>query len=157
MMGRALLIVGWLATLTFVGAGVVGYAVGGWEGGDLHILLGLVACLLLLFSHTWIMFYLIGTGKAIKVAVAEHDLPAEWIERTKEFKNRSYPALMLAMVLVMATFIIGGGVERRVLPSWLHHGLFYFALIAQIRSLWLEHVVLAGNRQLMDEAESRLG
>ena len=156
MMGRALLVVGWLATLTFVAAGVVGYVVGGWEGGDLHVLLGLVASLLLLFSHTWIMFYLIGTGKAIKAAVAEHDLPAEWIERTREFKNRSYPALMLAMVLVMATFILGGGVERRVLPGWIHHALFYLALAAQLRALWREHAVLGANQRLLDEAEERL-
>ncbi len=156
MMGSALLIVGWLATASFVATGVLGYVSAGERAGSLHVLLGLVACLLLLFSHTWIMFYLIGTGKAIKLAVAEHGLPDEWIERTKEFKNRSYPALTLAMLLVMATFILGGGVERRVLPAWIHHSLFYLALAAQLRSLWIEHAVLSANRRLMNEAESRL-
>ena len=42
-----------------------------------HLLLGLVACLLLLFSHSWVMFYLIGTGKAIKDAVNENQLETE--------------------------------------------------------------------------------
>lgn len=156
-MDRALLTVGWLATLTYLATGAVGYLYGGSAGGDLHVLLALVASLLLLFSHSWIMFYLIGTGKAIKEAVAEHGLPAEWIELTKKFKNDCYPSMMLAMGLVMATFILGGGVERRVLPGWVHHALVYLALAAQIYSLRREHQALAGNRELMDEANRRLG
>ena len=67
MMSRALLIVGFLATLGFAATGVLGYRLSGdGETFQLHLLLGLVSCLLLLFSHCWIMFFLIGTGKAIK-------------------------------------------------------------------------------------------
>lgn len=156
-MDKALLTVGWLATLTYVATGAVGYFYGGSAGGDLHILLALVASVLLLFSHSWIMFYLIGTGKAIKEAVAEHELPAEWIELTKKFKNDCYPSMMLAMGLVMAAFIVGGGVERRVIPGFIHHSLVYLALAAQIYSLRREHGALAENRRLMDEANRRLG
>ena len=156
-MDRALLTVGWLATLTYLSTGAVGYLYGGRAGGDLHVLLALVASVLLLFSHSWIMFYLIGTGKAIKEAVAEHDLPEEWIELTKKFKNDCYPSMMLAMGLVMATFILGGGVERRVLPGWVHHVLVYLALLAQFYSLRREHQALGENRRLMDEANRRLG
>ena len=36
---------------------------------------------------------------------------------------------MLAMGLVMAVFIIGGGVYTRLIPAWVHHGLFYLALL----------------------------
>lgn len=156
MMGNALLIVGWLATLCYVATGVVGYRAAGEQAGSLHVLLGLMSCLLLLFSHTWIMFYLIGTGKAIKTAVTEHGLSQEWIEKTKEFKNRSYPALTLAIGLVMIMFILGGGVERRVIPTWVHHSLFYVALFAQVRSLWIEHVVLAENRKLWNQVDDQL-
>ena len=156
-MDRALLMVGWMATLTYVATGAVGYLYGGSAGGGLHVLLALVASLLLLFSHSWIMFYLIGTGKAIKEAVAAHGLPGDWVERTKDFKNQCYPMMMLAMGLVMATFILGGGVERRVLPSWVHHALVYLALLAQIAALRREHQALAGNRRLMEEANRRLG
>ena len=156
MMGRALLMVGAFATLVFIATGVAGYLVVDSPTIDRHVVLGLVAGFLLLFSHSWIMFYLIGTGKMIKEAVAEHDLPVEWIEKTKEFKNHCYPSMMLAMGLVMATFILGGGVERRVLPGWVHHGLFFLALFAQLRSILREHQALGENRELMDEAERRI-
>ncbi|MFQ5525197.1 MAG: hypothetical protein ACE5GX_02945 [Thermoanaerobaculia bacterium] len=145
--------VGAFATVVFVATGVLGYLVVDSPSVDRHVVLGLAAGFLLLFSHSWIMFYLIGTGKVIKEAVAEHDLPEEWIERTKDYKNRSYPWLMIAMGLAMATFILGGGVETKVLPKWIHWGLFYLAVGAQLKALYLEFLVLTENQKLMALAD----
>ncbi len=145
--------VGAFATLAFAATGVFGYMVGDAASADQHVLLGIGASVLLLFSHCWIMFYLIGTGKVLKEAVAEHDLPEEWIEKTKEFKNRSYPWLMLAMGLAMATFILGGGVETQVLPKWIHWGLFYLSLGAQLKALFLESQVLFENEKILRAAD----
>ncbi len=123
------------------------------ESAGLHVLIGLATCLLLLFSHCWIMFYLIGTGKAIKQAVAEGGLPQELVEETKEFKNRSYPWLMLAMVLAMATFILGGGVDTGSVSRWVHQGMFLVTLAVQLRALWIEHLVLRANEHLLRRVE----
>ncbi len=149
MMGRALLTVGWVATVGFLASGVQGYLIEPREALGLHLLLGLTSTFLLLFSHSWIMFYLIGTGKALKQAVAEHGLPEEIVEETKRFKNDSYPWLMLAMGLAMATFILAGGVATRVLPVWSHNILFFVTLAVQLKTLVLEHRVLEANRRLM--------
>ncbi|HEX5760195.1 MAG TPA: hypothetical protein VF121_13475 [Thermoanaerobaculia bacterium] len=157
MMGRALLVVGWMATLGFAGSAAVGYLLPRVEEGmRLHVLLGLASSLLLLFSHCWIMFYLIGTGRAIKDAVRTSGLPPELYERTKDFKNRSYPALMLALGLAMATFILGGGVYTGAVPLWVHHALFYATLAAQLWALRLEARVLAENDRLMGDINRRL-
>ena len=157
MMGRALLIVGWLATLGLVANAVLGYLLGSTLPSlTPHLLLGLVACLLLLFSHSWVMFYLIGTGKAIKDAVRDHGLDPAFAEETKRFKNASYPWLMLAMALVMATFILGGGVATGFVPSWVHHVLFYAAIPAQGYALWIERRILGDNERLMADVDRRL-
>lgn len=158
MMGRALLIVGAMATIGFAATAVVGYTLAGPTDAEvpLHLLVGLASSLLLLFSHCWIMFYLIGTGKAIKEAVQEHGLDTALIEATKRFKNRSYPSLMLAMTLGMATFILGGGVVPGAVPSWIHHALFYATLLVQGRALWLEKQVLEENEILMADIDRRL-
>jgi hypothetical protein len=146
-----------MATLGFVATAVVGYLHLGAEGGlRLHVLLGLASALLLLFSHCWIMFYLIGTGRAIKDAVRANGLPGDLYERTKAFKNRSYPALMLALGLAMATFILGGGVYTGAVPAWVHHGLFWVTLAAQLWALRLEGRVLAENDRLMADVDRRL-
>jgi 4-hydroxybenzoate polyprenyltransferase len=157
MMGRALLIVGWLATLGLAATGVVGYMMGSSvESLTPHVLLGLVASLLLLFSHCWVMFYLIGTGKAIKDAVAEHKLEQELVERTKAFKSRTYPWLMLAMGLAIATFVLGGGYVAGAVPNWMHHVLFYATLAVQVWTLVLEGQVLSRNELLMNDINQRL-
>jgi MFS family permease len=150
-MGRALLIIGFMATLGLIATGVLGYGLHGPADDHLrfHVLVALATSLLLLFAHCWIMFYLIGTGKAIKDAVNENGLDPQWIEDTKRFKNRSYPMLMLAMGLAMATFVLGG-------YRWIHQILFYATLLAQLRALQLEQQVLAENERLMETINRQL-
>jgi hypothetical protein len=158
MMGRALLIVGLMATLGVIASAAMGYLLSSPADAGMprHVLVGLASSLLLLFSHCWIMFYLIGTGKAIKDAVKENGLEQELIEETKRFKNESYPSLMLAMGLVMATFILGGGVATGSVPSWIHHALFYAAVLVQAYSLRIEWRVLGENERLMVAIDRRL-
>jgi hypothetical protein len=158
MMGRALLIVGAMSTLGVIACAVAGYMLHSPTDANmpLHVLIGLASSLLLLFSHCWIMFYLIGTGKAIKDAVRENGLDPAIIEETKRFKNESYPWLMLAMGLVMATFIVGGGVATGSLSRWIHHVLFYLAAAAQGYALWVERRVLVQNERLMGDVDRRL-
>ena len=154
MMGRALLTVGAMATLGLVATGVLGYLVADVGSAGLHLLIALATCLLLLFSHCWIMFYLIGTGKAIKEAVADEGLSPELVEETKALKNRSYPSLMLAMALAMATFILGGGVDTGAIPAWLHQAMFLITLFVQLKTLWIEHLVLLDNSALMGRVQA---
>jgi hypothetical protein len=158
MMGRALLIVGVMATIGLLVAAIFGYGLHGPIGPEMqrHVLVALASCLLLLFSHCWIMFYLIGTGKAIKDAVKEFNLEPRLIEETKRFKNVSYPWLMLAMGTAMATFILGGGAATGSLPAWVHHVLFFVTLACQGRALQLERRVLVENEALMADVDRRL-
>lgn len=158
MMGRALLVVGWLGTVGLLATGVMGYTVDRTSGSGLetHMILALVSCLLILFSHCWIMFYLIGTGKAIKQAVAEHRLEEDLVERTKELKNESYPGLMLAMGLAMATFMVGGAALFGAIPFVVHHGLFLVTLPVQVWVLVRETRVLIANEALMAGIDRRL-
>ncbi|RPH57129.1 hypothetical protein EHM82_01990 [bacterium] len=158
MMGRALLIVGAMATLGILASAVVGYTLAGSTDPNmpLHVLISLAASLLLLFSHCWIMFYLIGTGKAIKEAVHENSLEPALIEETKRFKNASYPWLMLAMGLVIATFVLGGGAATGAVPAWVHHALFIVTVGVQVYTLWVEYRVLTDNERLMADINRRL-
>lgn len=159
MMGRALLIVGALATIGLLATAVVGYALPepfGTKDLSTHLLLGVLASLLLLFSHCWILFYLIGTGKALKQAVAEHGLEPEIVEQTRRFKTRSNPWLMLAILLAMATFVLGGGVVTKMVAGWVHHALFVATFAAQVWALWVELEVLTANEKLMRSVDRRL-
>lgn len=154
MMGRALLIVGWCGTAAFAATAVMGYRIDSMESMGRHMLVALVACFLLLFSHSWILFFLIGTGKAVKDAVARAGLGGDFVERIRRFKMESNPPLMLAMLLAMATFIVGGGVQTRVVPAWVHHALFFVTLAVQLWALVVEHRVIAANERLLREVDA---
>jgi hypothetical protein len=157
MMSRALLVVGFLATLGFVATGAMGYRVAGDAAlFQAHLLVGLVSCLLLLFSHCWIIFFLIGTGKAIREAVAENGFETAIVARTKRFKAETFGWALLAMALAMAAFIIGGGVYTGAVPKVVHHVLFYLALAAQAWALARETRALLANDRLMGDLNRRL-
>ena len=63
---------------------------------------------------------------------------------------------MLAMGLVMATFILGGGVATGTVPTWVHHVLFYLAVASQAYALRIEWRVLTENERLMGDVDRRL-
>jgi len=152
MMGRALLVVGAVATLGLVAAAVLGYLVAGGGHPELfrfHLLVALAAALLLLFSHCWILFYLIGTGKAIREAVAEYRLDPNLVAETRRFKQLSSGPLTFAMLVAMALFVVGGGVYTGAVPVWVHHTLFWAALVTQAFAMRREARVLAANERLM--------
>jgi hypothetical protein len=156
MMGRALLMIGWLAALGLLIAGFHGYFVDGTDGLSRHVLLALLASLLLLFSHCWILFYLIGTGKVIKGAVVEHKLEPEILDQLREFKNQTSPWLLVAMILAIATFVVGGAVVTKSMPAWAHQTLFYVTVVVQIVTLRRETRVLIANERLITEINQRV-
>ncbi|HET9210014.1 MAG TPA: hypothetical protein VFR03_06435 [Thermoanaerobaculia bacterium] len=154
MMGRALLIIGVVATLGFVATGILGYWVTGPAHPDMarHMLLALGSCLLLLFSHLWILFYLVGIGRAIRLTIQDLGLEPGLSEATRRFK-RCYPWLLLATAAALATFILGGFVATRALPRWTHHSLFFVTLALQVVALWLEGRALAGSEGLIGDVD----
>lgn len=156
MMARALLMIGWLAAGGLLIAGFHGYAVDGSEGLSRHVLLALLASLLLLFSHCWVLFYLIGTGKVIKGAVADYGLEAAIVEQTREFKAQTSPWLLAAMLLAIATFTLGGAVVTKTVPAWAHQALFYVTAVVQIVALRREAKVLAANERLISDIKRRV-
>jgi len=158
MMGRALLIIGALATLGFVVSGVLGYLLDGSADPAMmrHVLVALVSCLAQLFSHCWILVYLLITGRAVRETVEENGLEARYLEEVSRFKRSSAPWLLAAVALGVATFLLGGAVATGAVELWTHHTLFFVTLAVQGWALRLESRVLRANQALIDEIDRRL-
>ncbi len=150
MMSRALLWVSALGTIGLSITSVLGYLRDPRVFGiNTHASIALAGSLLVLFAHCWILFFLVGTGKAVREAVEEYDLDRNYIERTKAFKQELYPWLMLAMGLVIAAFVIGGGSYIGAMrPLW-HRLLGPATVLVQFWTLFLEYKILAKNESLM--------
>jgi hypothetical protein len=158
MMGRSLWFLGALATAGVAVTAAFGYGVHspGDPGMPRHIVAALASSLLLMLSQCWILFYLLGTGKVIRDAVREGGLDPAPLAASRHLRRVCYPALLLAMTLVLATFLVGGQVAGKGAPAWVHHALSWATLAVQAGALWLEWWGLAGNERLLVEVDRRL-
>ena len=112
---------------------------------SLHMLWGLFMTILLVLLQCLIFGFFIGSGKTIKRVVGEEALSAEWIQKTKDYKNKCYPALMLAILVTASAGIVGGGVSIGAIPVWIHEVLVWAALFLNVRSLWVSYKVVVEN------------
>lgn len=157
-MERSMLIVGVFATLGVVASAVLGYMLASPQdaGMQTHVLVALASTLLALFSHSWILLYLIGTGRAVQGAIRSQGLDAELSRPTRRLKTFTYPLVLLAMVLVLATFALGAAATAEYTRASSHHIAFYAALLVQAVALWAEARVLRENERLLLDVDGRL-
>jgi hypothetical protein len=158
MMGRSLLIVGALGTAGVVVAGGLGYGLSSPADSRMptHIIAALAACLLVMFSHSWILLYLLGTGRLIKATVREGGLDPALLAESRRLRRVCYACLLAAAALVMATFLVGGAVAGKGVPPWVHHLLSWVAVAVQGLALWIEWRTLAANERLLRDVDQRL-
>ena len=157
-MGRSLWFLGALATVGVVVTAALGYGLHSPAdpGMPRHIIAALASTLPLMLAHSWILLYLLGTGKVIRDAVRDGGLDPAPLARSRRLRRICYPAILLAIALVMATFLVGGAVAARSVSPWVHHALFWAALAVQTGALWIEWWGLAGNEGLLVEIDRRL-
>ena len=113
-----------------------------------HIFAALATTILGLFSQSMTMFFFIGTGKEIKEKANNE---ANVVQRTKDFKNRAFPAAMWAIAALMVTFIMGGGVVSGKTPRWLHDASAFVTLVFLARAYIIELRAMIENASLMEK------
>ena len=110
------------ALLSAIGIGLVGLvaaAVFGLRGTDVgrHISFGFFSTMVMMLAHSMMMFYLIGKGKAVKDAMAEHNVAGDYFRRIAAARKPVFSIGTLAMAVTMVAAIIGASVDTGVLPA----------------------------------------
>ena len=149
-----------LSLVCFIYTGWLGFGVHGPSGIGNHFLYGFITMFLVTLAQSMTMFFFIGTGKQVKELVANDAKGPEFVKRTKQFKAKTFPPMLWAMIFTMATMIVGGGVHTKVLPS-LHlavvHGvLATIALYYNLVATWRNAKYMIEHNMLMEEVEKRL-
>src|SRR5690242_4108582 len=116
----ALLTTSLLSIICFIITSVLGLSMHARAGLSQHFMFGLFTTFLVTLGQSMTMFYFIGTGKHVKDLVAQQPSGNDFVRRTKVFKARVFPPALWAMLFTMATMIIGGGVDTRMIPAWAH-------------------------------------
>lgn len=102
---------------------------GGGGAFGRHFILALVAAMLAVFTHTMTYFYFAGMSGNIKRAVQEHGKGKDRLAESRRVKAKVLPWAFGGMGLLMVTFVLGGAAHTRAIPSWIHGGLGYLALV----------------------------
>jgi hypothetical protein len=110
-----------------------------------HMLWGCFTALLIIFLQCLVFGFFINSGKSIKKVVQDNGLSPDWIQKTKDYKNRCYPMLMLALLVSVVAAIVGGGVSVGTVPVWIHEVLVWAALGVNIYSLSISYQVVVEN------------
>jgi hypothetical protein len=155
-MAIALLTLALFGTASLLATILLGYQVSaGTVPVGRHFLFGLGATTLLVMAHSFIMFFLIATGVELKDMEKERGWGDSFRRRTVALKGRVFPVATLALMLVIANFILGAAAHTRALPVWVHHVLAWATLVTCGVTLWREYLVLGENNRLIAEAGER--
>lgn len=152
-MSISLLTLGLMGTLAFLASLVSGQF--GLLGVKQHFVLSLVATLLLVMAHSFVMFFLIATGVEMKDIEKEAGLGDSFRRRTIALKSRVFPVATLALLLVIANFILGGAAHTRAMPMWAHSLIAWGTFAVCSLALWRESLALGENNRLIEEIGAR--
>lgn len=153
-MGLIFVSLGLLGLVALFVAAVLGYRFEGETAvASQHIVLGLVSVLLVAMSHSWMFFFLLGTGRAARLAIDEHGLAPELAVRSRRLRRSAYPWLLSAAGLTIADFLIGAWVYTGDVAISIHHWGFYITAVIQVGALVVATRSLFGNDRLMLEID----
>jgi hypothetical protein len=148
-----------LLTAVFIGlAGLVTTTVLGLQGTDLprHISYGIFSTMVTLLAHSMMMFYLIGKGKAVKDAMAEHSVTGDYYRRIALARKPVFSIGTLAMAVTMVAAIMGASVDTGVLPPMAHATIAYGAILCNLAAVKIEITALVESSRIVAEVNRRL-
>jgi hypothetical protein len=140
-------------------AGILATIVIGLRGTDVarHVSFGLFSTLVTLLAHSMMMFYLIGKGKAVKDAMAEHGVAGDYYRRIAAARKPVFSIGTLAMAMTMVTAILGASVDTGVLPPIVHGTIAYGAVACNLAALKIEVDALTASTRIVEELNRVLG
>ena len=149
-----------LLTSVLIGlAGLVAAAVFGLQATDIarHISVGIFSTMIALLAHSMMMFYLIGKGKAVKDAMAEHSVAGDYYRRIAVARKPVFSIATLAMAVTMVAAIMGASVDTGVLPPIVHAMIAYGAIACNVAALKIEISALSASSGIVDEVNRQIG
>jgi hypothetical protein len=130
----------------------------GYVGAALprHILFGIFSTMLTLLTHSMLMFYLIGKGKAVREAAEDGGLSGDFSRRISELRRPVFVLATLAMVATIIAALLGASVDTGVLPASVHGLAAYVAIAANAAMLRAEVSALLESARVVAEVDRLL-
>jgi hypothetical protein len=126
-----------------------------WQHQAMGVLTGIYTCL----THSIVLTHFMGSGKAIKEAVATHGLRQDYVRRTRRFKGRTSGHATLCCIAIIGTVWLGGWMDTHkvniVAHRW-HMWFAWFTVAYNLYAFWVEYRVIAENTAMIREIDSKI-
>ena len=122
-----------------------------------HITYGFFSTMVILLAHSMMMFYLIGKGKAVKDAMAEHSVAGDYYRRIALARKPVFSIGTLAMAVTMVAAIMGASVDTGVLPPMAHAMIAYGAIVCNLAAAKIEIAALMQSSRIVAEVNQQIG
>ena len=99
-----------------------------------HMQMALWITLFYLFSQSFIYFFIIAFGKAIRSSMSEKKIDMIMDDDFKRIKMKMHLHFFINMLLVMTNFLLGGAVHNNLMNGTVH-GLLFIILFFEY--IWL--------------------
>lgn len=123
-----------------------------------HFSSGLFTCIFGVGLHTLVIIYFVGTGRTIKAAIQDIQLPQAFLARSNEwYHSRGFLFAGLSCVFLVTTLVLGGALDsgRRSL-LWGHTIFAYFTVFFNVFTWYYEYPFIKRNNQLLRDIDTFL-
>jgi len=133
-------------------------AVFGLQGTDVsrHISFAIFSTMVTLLAHSMMMFYLIGKGKAVKDAMAEHRVAGDYYRRIAAARKPVFSIGTFAMLVTIAAALLGVKVDTGGLPPIVHAMIAYGAIFCNLAAIKIEISALTTSSRIVDEVNAQI-
>ena len=121
-----------------------------------HITVGIFSTMICLLSHSMMMFYFLGKGKAVKEAAAEGGLSKEFEHRIAVLRKPVFSIGTFAMLLTIVAALLGASVDTGMLPAGVHGVMAYSCLALNLFALRVEINALTESGKVVTEVNQLL-
>ena len=121
-----------------------------------HITIGIFSTMICLLSHSMMMFYFLGKGKAVREAAAEGGLSTEFERRIAVIRKPVFSIATFAMLVTIVTALLGASVDTGMLPAGVHGVMAYSCLALNLFALRVEINALTESGRVVSEVDNLL-
>jgi hypothetical protein len=121
-----------------------------------HFLLGVASALAVVFVHSLVVTYFIGTTRWCKEVTETYGLERRFIQESTRLKRRSFPWSLSAMLVIVVVITLGAAADpatgRRNLEPWgtVHLVAALLGLLFVVGSLYITWNNVAAHQALID-------
>lgn len=121
-----------------------------------HIVAAFFLVIAVLFVHSLVIFFLIGSGRAIREAIVERPWSKPYLARINAFRIKSFPWALGSIAAAILGAWSGAGAHTGVWSTTVHRGVALGCLGVNLFAFVIEWAQLAANSRMIQELQAKL-